>query len=240
MDRKQLLIAIGIIVAMVVVVVVIIVIAVVASSDSSEGTSVYPSVGPSRPIVYPITPSSEYDDGGSSDTGSGSGMSDFGDEYAGSTSDFGDDYGGSTSDYGGSSDAGSTSDGTYDDIGGTSTGTSDGTIELYVSGSSFDRLSRTFSFELSNGNTITIDIRNTSCVRSIHQYSGLKKSSIATNGNGSLSFDITVRITIISTESGVDETVSETLRFYSDDISSGECTYEDYNGNTCTASVEYS
>ena len=223
MDRKQLLIAIGIIVAMVVVVVVIIVIAVVASSDSSEGTSVgpsvYPSVGPSRPIVYPITPSSEYDDGGS-------GMSDFGD------------------DYGGSSDAGSTSDGTYDDIGGTSTGTStgtsDGTIELYVSGSSFDRLSRTFSFELSNGNTITIDISNTSCVRSIHQYNGLKKSSIATNGNGSLSFDITVRIMIISTESGVDETVSETLRFYSDDISSGECTYEDYNGNTCTASVEYS
>lgn len=213
MDKRQKIILAAIIVAVVVAIVVIIVIVVATSSDSSEGTS-YGSIYPGRPVIYPVNPSryndEDDDDGGMTDYGGMTGTSD----YGGMTG---------TSDYGGSSD--------------------------YAESVSF--ADNIVTITLSTGNTLTIDLSNVSCKLPISDLS-INSSDVSTNDDGTLRFDISVNTYFddhysCNAKDTDDECIEKrtsyvysTFRVYSDDASSGECTYEDWRSNSCSCPLTIS
>lgn len=211
MDKRQKIILAAIIAAFVAVIVVIIVIVVATSSDSSEGTS-YGSIYPGRPVIYPVNPSSynDEDDGGITGT---TGTTDYGDTSG--TTDYGD-----TSDYGGM------------------TGTSD-----YAESVSF--ADNIVTITLSTGNILNIDLSDVSCKLPISDLS-INSSDVSKNDDGTLRFDISVNTYFddhysCNAKDTEDECIEKrtsyvysTFRVYSDDASSGECTYEDWRSNSCS------
>lgn len=218
MDKRQKIILAAIIAAVIAVIVVIIVIVVATSSDSSEGTS-YGSIYPGRPVIYPVNPSSyndDEDDGGTTGMTDYSGMSDYNDttDYSGMT-----DYDG-TSDYGGMT----------------------GMTDYAESVSLADNI---VTITLSTGNILNIDLSDVSCKLPISDLS-INSSDVSNNDDGTLRFDISVNTYFddhysCNAKDTEDECIEKrtsyvysTFRVYSDDASSGECTYEDWRSNSCS------
>ena len=116
--------------------------------------------------------------------------------------------------------------------------TTDSSKNITINDYSYDGTNIQLDFNLSNGKTLIITLSK-SCYKPT-TIESIDNGSITYN-DGVLSFDISMSITIRYRDDGMIMTDSCTARMYTDDASSGECTYtETLFDSSCTASVEVS